>query len=263
MASAGDRREEIVDLATTTGFANVEELSDRFGVTASTIRRDLALLHEKGRLARTFGGAIGIITAVPEASLRQRTGEAYEEKRAIARWVARQVKPGESLLLDGGSTVAAAAHELRSTSDLRVATIGLTVLEELSDADGVQVDCLGGRMRHLSQSFLGPLTEAALERMTFDRVLLGADSVTAESGICEADLEQTRLKELMARRAETVYVLAHGAKLGKRPFHAWAKLELPWILVTDSSATPEQTAPFYSAGITVVVVGPDGHALDL
>lgn len=263
MASPGDRREEIVDLATTTGLANVEELSDRFGVTASTIRRDLATLDAQGRLARTYGGAISITTSPPEASLRQRIGEAFEEKRAIARWVARQVQPGESLLLDGGSTVGAVAHELRSRSDLHVTTVGLTVLEELADADGVLVDCLGGRMRHMSQSFLGPLTEAALERMTFDRVFLGADSVTADCGICEADLEQTRLKELMARRSEMAYVLAHGAKLGKRPFHAWARLELPWILVTDSSAAPEQTAPFYSAGITVVVVGPDGHARDV
>jgi DeoR/GlpR family transcriptional regulator of sugar metabolism len=257
MVSANSRRDEIVRLATTTGLATVDELSDRFNVTASTIRRDLALLHDKGRLARTFGGAIGLATH-PEASLRQRIGEAYVQKRGIGRWVAGIVKPGESLLLDAGSTVGAAAHELRGIRNLRVATIGLSILDELADAEGVQVDCLGGRLRHLSQSFLGPLTEAALERMTFDRLFLGTDGVTAENGICEADLEQTRLKELMARRSDQVYVLAHGAKLGARPFHAWAVLALPWTLITDTSATTEQIAPFLALGVTVVVVDENG-----
>ncbi|MDP9998280.1 hypothetical protein [Pseudarthrobacter sulfonivorans] len=36
--------------------------------------------------------------------------------------------------------------------------------------------------------------------MSFDHVFLGADAVTAEDGICEADHAQTRLKELMAAR---------------------------------------------------------------
>ncbi|WP_104081276.1 DeoR/GlpR family DNA-binding transcription regulator [Cryobacterium sp. Y11] len=254
MTSSGTRREEIVRLATTAGAANVEDLAIRFSVTASTIRRDLAALNTQGKLARTYGGALGLV-AHPEASLRERMGAAYEKKGAIARWAAAQVQPGESLLLDAGSTVAAVAHELRSARDLRVATVGLTVLQELADVSGIQVECLGGRLRRLSQGFLGALTEAALERMTFNRVFLSADAVTPGKGICEADLEQTRLKELMARRAEKIYVLAHGAKLGKTPFHAWARLPLPWNLVTDNSASKDVVNAFIAEGVTVVVVG--------
>jgi len=73
------RREKIYDLAKTSGLASVDELSARFEVTASTIRRDLALLNEQGRLARTYGGEMPL-DPHPEASLRQRVGEAYEEK---------------------------------------------------------------------------------------------------------------------------------------------------------------------------------------
>lgn len=107
------RRERILHVATTTGLTSVEELSRRFGVTPSTIRRDLAKLTADGRLARTYGGAMAL-TAHPEASLRQRTGEAFEAKRAIARRAAAEVRAGETVLLDAGSTVGALAHELRS-----------------------------------------------------------------------------------------------------------------------------------------------------
>ncbi|MDQ0954984.1 DeoR/GlpR family transcriptional regulator of sugar metabolism [Streptomyces phaeochromogenes] len=246
------RRDRIVQLATTTGLTSVEELSQLFGVTASTIRRDLARLTTDGRLARTYGGAMAL-SAHPEASLRQRTGEAYDAKRAIARWAAAQVQPGETLLLDAGSTVGALAHELRTAKDVTIATTGLTALQELADVETVHVECLGGTLRPLSQGFVGPLTEAALERLTFDRVFLGTDGVSPEHGICEADLRQTRLKELMARRADHVYVLAHAAKLGRRPFHAWATLPEGWTLVTDDTADPGILAELRARGVTTVL----------
>ncbi|HUR02923.1 MAG TPA: DeoR/GlpR family DNA-binding transcription regulator [Nonomuraea sp.] len=252
------RRAEIVRMATTSGLASVEELSSTFDVTSSTIRRDLARLTAQGLLARTYGGAMAVV-AHPEDSLRQRFGDAFEAKRGIARWAAQQTGAGESVLLDAGSTVAALAHELRSSTQLLIATTSLTVLKELDDVEGLHVECLGGRLRHLSQGFVGPITETSLERMSFDRVFLGADGVTADRGICEADLQQTRLKELMARSAEKTYVLAHAAKLGRRPFHAWVQLPRPWTLVTDASAPEDALAPFSAEGVEVVVVDAEGQ----
>ncbi|WP_111766908.1 DeoR/GlpR family DNA-binding transcription regulator [Nakamurella deserti] len=248
-----ERRAEIVRLATVSGLANVEELSTVLGVTSSTIRRDLAVLTAQGKLARTYGGAMALVPH-PEASLRQRSGQAFEAKRAIGRWAAAQVRPGETVLLDAGSTTGAMANALASAREIVVATVGLNALDELADATGVEVLSLGGRLRPLSQGFVGPLTEASLERMTFDRAFMGTDGVTADRGICEADLTQTRQKELMMRRAEHVYVLAHAAKLGQRPFHAWAVMPDHWTLVTDDSAEREEVAKFKDHGIDVVVV---------
>jgi DeoR/GlpR family transcriptional regulator of sugar metabolism len=247
------RRTEIVRLAKTTGLAGVDDLAEQFGVTASTIRRDLAQLTAEGLLARTYGGAIAVHPH-PEPSLRQRAVEDYEVKRLIAKWAAGQVKPGETILLDAGTTVGAMAEFLLEIESLTVVTAGLTALAALAEADAVRVECLGGTLRHLSQGFVGPLAEANLARLSFDRAFLGADSVTADRGICEAELEQTRLKELMMERAGDIYVLAHAAKLGQRPFHAWAPLVPGVTLVTDSSATDEQIAPFEQAGVSVVTV---------
>jgi DeoR/GlpR family transcriptional regulator of sugar metabolism len=247
------RRDEIVRLAMSHGLASVEDLSARMGVTPSTIRRDLAVLTSRGKLARTYGGALSL-EPHPESTLRQRLGEAHDAKRSIAAWAATQVTQGETVALDGGSTAAALAEELKSFDRLTVVTIGLTSLEALADADHLEVLLLGGRLRHLSQSFVGPVTEAALDRMTFDRAFMGADGVRADRGICEKDLEQTRLKELMMARADHVYVLAHGAKLGHAPFHAWALPPARWTLVTDESADPAQVRAFRAAGVETVVV---------
>ncbi|MBY4225529.1 DeoR/GlpR transcriptional regulator [Rhodococcus fascians] len=247
------RRTEIVRLAKTAGLADVEALSAQFGVTASTIRRDLAQLTAEGLIARTYGGAIAIAPH-PESSLRQRSGESFEAKRAIAKWASNAVLPGETVMLDAGTTVGAMGEFLRDTERLTVITAGLTALESLADADDVRVQCLGGTLRHVSQGFVGPLAESNLARVSFDRAFLGADAVTADSGICEAEQEQTRLKELMMERAGKVYVLAHAAKLGERPFHAWAPLPSGVTLVTDAAATADQLRSFEDVGVEVVVV---------
>jgi DeoR/GlpR family transcriptional regulator of sugar metabolism len=247
------RRSEIVRLARSSGLASVEELSAQFGVTPSTIRRDLSQLTSQGLIARTYGGAMAL-GRHQEPSLRQRAMEGFEAKRAIARWAAEQVAPGETILLDAGTTVGAMGEFLRDVDDLVVIAAGLTALEALADADDVRVECIGGTLRHLSQGFIGPLAEATLQRLTFDRAFLGADAVTADLGICEAELEQTRLKEIMIERAGKIYVLAHADKLGRKPFHAWAPIPKGATLVTDTDATDAQTRPFEKAGLHVVRV---------
>lgn len=250
------RRDDIVELAHTNGFTSVEELSERFSVTVSTIRRDLARLTTEGRLTRTFGGAMPRI-AHAESSLPQRLGEAHAAKIAIGRWAASQVHPGDTVLLDAGSTVLALAESMRDASDVTVATISLSVLTELADREGVSVLSLGGTLRKMSQGFVGPFAEAALERITCDAVFLGTDGVSEDGSICEAAHEQTRLKEVMIRRAAKVYVLAHGAKVGAKPFHAWLRVPTPWTLVTDESAPEAVTRELRARGVTVVEVAAD------
>ncbi|RBP61997.1 DeoR family transcriptional regulator [Brevibacterium sanguinis] len=239
---------------------SVESLSEMLDVTASTIRRDLARLTESGDLARTYGGVIAV-PSHSESSLDERSHEAPDVKQALGAWCARKVPAGSHVLLDAGSTIAQVARALRTCGPLAVVSTGLTSLQQMNDAEGVEFTLLGGRYRTISQGFIGPVTEAGLEKFTFDFAFLGADAVTAEDGVCEATQEQVRLKELMSRRAAHVYVVAHSAKLGQRPFHAWADLGNGWTLVTDSSATLEQVEPFESRGITVVRVDPSGHAI--
>jgi DeoR/GlpR family transcriptional regulator of sugar metabolism len=253
------RQEEIVRLATTTGLPSVEELSVRFSVPPSAICRDLATLELPGRPAHTSSEAT-VRRSHREDSLRQRPGKASDAERGIAWWAAQQVRSGETVLLDMGSTVATLAHLLRPARDLTIATASLAVLQELSGAESIHVECLGGTLGSVSKGFVGPLAEAALERMTFDRAFLGADGVTAEDGICAVDLQQTRFKELVARRADRTYVLVHSAALGRRPFHAWAPLPPGWTLVTDDSADSASLAPFRAHGADVIVVDAEGIA---
>jgi len=128
-------------MAASNGLTSVEELSATFDVTPSTIRRDLAKLTAQGKLARTYGGVMSLAHH-PEASLRQRLGEAHAAKRDIARWAADQIEPGETILLDAGSTMGALADaitKMPELNELTVVTAGISAMGTLTDSVGIDV----------------------------------------------------------------------------------------------------------------------------
>jgi DeoR/GlpR family transcriptional regulator of sugar metabolism len=242
--TSAERRTRILGLLGDRGGVSVDELAGRLGVTASTIRRDLARLTGEGTVTRTYGGAVVTATDSPESPLHQRAHEARAQKDAIGRWAAGQVADGETVMLDAGTTVARVARHLRGRAGLTVITNGLTSIMELADADDLEVIVLGGSLRHISHGLVGPITDLNLQRLSAHRVFLGADGLTADRGICEASPVQTRTKEIMAAQGGHLYVLADSTKVGAAPFTAWAPLDRPWTLVTDDGATEGQLAPF-------------------
>jgi DeoR/GlpR family transcriptional regulator of sugar metabolism len=235
------RRKRILDLIAA-GDEDVERLAHSLEVSASTIRRDLAVMSDEGRVVRTYGGAV-LARAQPEQALAVREQLNRAAKQAIAHAAAGLIEDGDAVLLDAGSTVGALGH-LLSERRLRVVTANLPLVPVLANAPGIDLTVLGGAVRPISMGVIGPLTELGLRRITTDKVFLGADGVVAGRGLCEAKPEQTALKELMMGQAGEVFVLADATKLGRASQQFWAVLPTRWTLVTDAAATDEQLEPF-------------------
>jgi DeoR/GlpR family transcriptional regulator of sugar metabolism len=255
-----ERRRKILSIVHT-GLVNVEELSLHFGVSESTIRRDLFELANDGRIVRTYGGAALLNLDKREHSLDERQTVQRNQKDAIARVAAMQVRDGESLILDAGTTTCALARQLRGRRDLHVVTNNIMALTTLSSESGISLTMLGGSVRKMSMGTVGPLAEMALSRISADKAFLGADGLVAGRGLCEASQEQAALKEKMMDQAGAVYVLADSSKLGYAGQNAWTPLTRPWTLITDASATQEQLAPFYQLSNVTVIVANGGSVL--
>lgn len=252
------RHEDLV-AALQAGVRGSESLSRHLGVSLVTLRRDLIQLEAEGRLVRTFGGAVPVGGHEPELSLVQRRHLHREDKEAIARTAAALIRPGETVIIDGGTTTAALAEKLRGRRDLRVITNNLQVMATLSGEDGIELVMLGGAVRRLSLSTSGPLAELTLRRLSAERVFLGTDGVVAGRGLCEASNDQIQLKELMMAQASKIYVLADSSKLGRSAQQAWAPLDRPWTLITDAKAETLQLDPFRQLPtVTVLCASDDG-----
>ncbi|MGB7193913.1 MAG: DeoR/GlpR family DNA-binding transcription regulator [Collimonas pratensis] len=247
------RRQTILGIISK-GDANVEELSLHFGISESTIRRDLTELANNGRIVRTYGGAALLGGERRESSLGERIHIQRQQKNAIARLAALQIGEGDTVILDAGTTTAALAWQLSGRNKLHVITNNIAVLIALSNEPEIALTVLGGSLRKMSMGTVGPLTELVLDRMSADKVFLGADGLVAGRGLCEATQEQAALKEKMIGRATEIFVLADASKLGFAGQPAWTPLDRPWTLITDADAMPSQLAPFEACpNITVMI----------
>lgn len=254
MSNKTQLRHEALIAAVLAGTHQAEALSRQLDVSLVTIRRDLQQLSREGRLVRTYGGALPAGGHEPESTLAQRKHRNKALKEAIARAAAALVRPGQTLILDGGTTTAALAGQLRGRRDLRVITNSLQVMATLAGDEGIELVMLGGALRPISLSTVGPLAELVLRRLSADHVFLGADGIVAGRGLCEASSDQIQLKELMMAQADRIHVLADSSKLGRAAQQAWAPLERPWTLITDAGADDAQLAPFRALpGVTVLI----------
>lgn len=252
MRHSRSRREAIL-AGMTQGEADVDHLAARFGVSTSTIRRDLQALSTNRGVTRTYGGAI--LTSGPvtdtEKSLAARRSLNRAAKAAIAAKALTLLRDGERLILDGGSTVAALGHGLRQRRHL-VITNNMPLVPMLAGMTGIEVMALGGAVRAISMATSGPVAEQALRRVTADRCFISADGLVAGRGLCEATLEQTALKSLMMEQATAIVVLADSSKLGQANQSFWAALERNWTLITDAAADPVQCRLLERAGATII-----------
>ncbi|MDJ1134640.1 DeoR/GlpR family DNA-binding transcription regulator [Streptomyces iconiensis] len=238
------------------GVTHVDELSEALGVSPSTVRRDLGRLTEDRKVARTYGGAV-----VPEAFQERPVAESARVRQAAKAAVAAAALPlvpaTGAVFIDAGTTCAAFARRLadEATGETRalVVTRGLETAALLADAPGIDVLMLGGSVRPLSHGLVGPLTELALDRLSFAVAFLGADAVDPARGVGEPTLEETAVKERVAARSSRVVVLADSTKLAVEDAPAWAWPGDAWTLVTDTDAPSGLAAGCAANGVSLLL----------
>lgn len=233
------------------GVTQVDELAAALSVSPSTVRRDLGRLNDARLVARTYGGAV-----VPETFHERSVGESALVRRSAKAAIATAAHPlvpaAGPVFVDAGTTCAALARLLvTQPPDGPVVTRGLETAMVLADSSSVDVIMLGGLIRPLSHGLVGPLTDLALDRLTFEAAFLGADAVAPERGVGEPTLEETMVKERVAANAKRVIVLADSTKLAVEA-PAWAALPTGWTLVTDNDTPADLPDRCTAAGVNLI-----------
>jgi DeoR/GlpR family transcriptional regulator of sugar metabolism len=237
------------------GVESVETLAGQVGVSPSTVRRDLARLERNGSIARTYGGALVRDEVFHERPFGESAQLDAEAKAGIAARAAELVPAEGTVFLDAGTTCLALARLLVTAGPLTVVTRGLESALLLSRAAAVRVIIVGGQVQPLSHGVVGPLASVALDRLAFDVAFLGADTVDPERGLGEPTVEETHVKEVAARQARRVVLLADSSKLGAATTPAWTRVEPGWTLLTDARAPAPAVAAFERHGIAVLTAG--------
>ncbi|GAB6876904.1 DeoR/GlpR family DNA-binding transcription regulator [Thermaerobacter litoralis] len=250
---AEQRRRQIIALLTSDRAVSVTELAARFGVSESTIRRDLREMEELGLVERTHGGAVLPDLRRYEPAFHQKEAERRAEKDAIARMAAQLVETGDTIILDSGTTTLALARLLRSCTDLTVVTNSIVIAGELAAAPGVEVVVTGGTVKGRTMALVGAEVVRFLSRVNVDRVFLGINGIDLEAGLTTPTLAEAETKRAMMRAAREVVLLADHSKLGRVTFAHVADLKEVDRLITDSGAPPQFVSQLRESGLEVHV----------
>lgn len=247
------RRGLILKLLDESGQVNVNELSDKFGVSEVTIRNDLTQLELKNLLIRARGGAIKADKVNFDLQISEKSVKNVREKGAIGRKAAKLIEEGDTIVLDSGTTTIEIIPYLRKFKNLTVITNGLNIAASLVEAENVKVIVPGGTLRKKNLSLVGSLAKDSFGQFFCDKLFLGADGIDINLGLSTPDLEEAALNRTMLKMAKMVIVVADSSKFRKRSMAVIGKINLIDVLVTDKGIRQEDYDYFTKAGIEVII----------
>lgn len=249
-----ERRRRILKILEERGRVTVHELVSEFGVTTVTVRSDLDALAELGSLQRSHGGAVRLLEGT-DYPVRFKAALHQDEKTRIGRAAARLVKPTQTVILDSGSTTLAVAHQLRDgrPGPLTVVTNSLDISMDLAELPFVSVIMVGGLLRQVSRSFVGPQAEQMMRQIHADHLFLGVDGITLDAGPSTPDILEAQLNGLMVSAADEVTVVSDASKFGRRSLSVICPMRSVRRVITDSSISPETVQELERMGVQVIV----------
>jgi DeoR family transcriptional regulator of aga operon len=249
-----ERRRAIIDFVNRKGRARVGELAARFGSSEITIRRDLDLLHERGLIYRTHGGALPIRSGLDsDRDLTQRELQHPREKSRIAAAAVRMIQEGQSIILDSGSTTTAIARALHGFQQLTVITNAINIAAELA---GSRIDVIltGGMLRKNSYSLVGPIAEESLRHLKADLLFLGVDGFDTHSGVSTPNLLEAQLNRLMVNVASRVVAVCDSSKFGRSSLSSIAAISNIHGVITDKQIPKADLRALKRAGVELTLV---------
>lgn len=255
---ATERQQLIERAIADIGRVSVVDLATRFEVTTETVRRDLAVLEERGTVRRVHGGAVGPDrTSTVEASVAERTGRQSVAKARIARRALEGITDTSgSVYLDAGTTTAALAALLAERAAAadewpEVVTHSMAISHLLAAHPTARLTAIGGRVRGLTAAAVGADAIAAIGRLRPDVAFVGTNGISADFGLSTPDPDEAAVKRAIVAAARRVVVLADADKLDAELLVAFASLDAVDVLVTDRAPRPALAAALRDAEVEV------------
>ena len=250
-----ERHNLILKLVEERSIVSVGDLLDLLGASEATIRRDINALAERGEVKRIRGGAEAVrprhqphLVGMPFAMSQDIN---VPQKRAIARAAAALITPGESIIINGGTTTYALVEFLQD-SDLDILTNSFPIAAKLFATSRNRITLPGGTIFREQNIVLSPFENDGIESFWGNKLFVSCYGLN-RFGIMEADPLIVQAQTKLLKRTEDVIVMADSSKLRQKSAMIDTGLERISTIITDDGAKPEELEVFKAAGIKVIV----------
>lgn len=229
-----NRHRRLLDLLHQRGSLRTAEVASLMDVAEETIRRDFEKLEREGQLKRSHGGAVRLESVRREFSAAERAVQHTAEKQRIAAAAARHVEPGQTVYLDGSTTVLEFARVLPDMA-LTILTNSLPVVSVLAERPAIRVVVIGGDLQAGAMSCTGSAAEQMLRQFRIDVAFLSCRGIDARRGLSDASEGHANLKRCAVAQAEATILLADASKSGLASSCFFARLDQVTRWITDKA----------------------------
>lgn len=230
-----ERTSEIEKILHQDGKVLVKELSEHFHVTDDCIRKDLKNLENKGRLKRTYGGAILSQDYPLDRAVIDRRDFHIDQKRIIAKKAVEMIQEKETVFLDISTTNIELAKEISALKkEITVVTNMLDILEILMLNKRITLIGTGGTMHSEVNGFMGIATAQAIKNYSFDKAFLGTTGIAMTDGaITTLGAEDGLTKKAVIESSRHTYIVMESEKFHYNDSYKYAHFDDISGIITD------------------------------
>ena len=233
-----DRLNDMEQYILQTGTSSLEKLCRHFGVSMSTIRRDVDELIRRNRIEKVYGGVARSQAGLAEGSSMRRA-QAQPAKKGKGYYAASFVRDGMSVFLDSGAAGLDLLPHLAGKRNITVISHSLTVLSEATRFPSLNVIALGGIYNSGTASFSGSSVLSELAKMSIDLVFLTADGVSAERGLTSSSYTEIEVKKNVAKWNRDLILLADGCEFGQSALITFCELRRLRAIISEKPVPAE------------------------
>ena len=247
-----ERRSSILAKLSSEGKIVVSDLSETFGVSEETIRRDIEKLEKEGLATKTYGGAISTMAVASDLPYNVRKGVNVELKQNIAEKIANMIHDGDRIMLDASSTAIYITRRIKNKKNITIITNSVEILIELADKTGWTILSTGGALKEGSFSMVGLSAERMVRGYHVDLCICSAKGLDERLGITDSNEKDSEMKQAMFNSAEKRILALDSTKFDKKSFVKVCNISDIDMIVTDKEPSKEWQTVISNNGVDLV-----------
>lgn len=246
------RAKQIVEYLKLHNLVTVDELVSLTGASPATIRRELTRLDKEGAVYRVHGGVTlnRFVPSQPTTSEKQ--GKHHKEKLRIAAKASNLVKPGDSIVLDAGTTTIEIARNLINMP-LRVITNDLHIGLMLAEYQQMEVSVTGGTVDWSSQSCVGDVAVNFLSKVHPTYTFISCNAFKVDTGITAPTSDKAAVKRIMTQQSSKRVLVADSSKYGLTQLFEVGPLTSVDMIITDDGLDEKAADEIKKQGIELIL----------
>jgi DeoR/GlpR family transcriptional regulator of sugar metabolism len=249
----GDRQSKIANIVRQRHRITVNELAELLNISRETIRRDLSQLAKNGKVQKFHGGA-SLPSTLGEGPFRDRMGENVKAKVQVASRAAKLMSPGETILIDTGSTSVFFAEKLAELTNLTVVTNSTEIARIISHShlqSGVFL--LGGQFNSDNLQTVGNFAISQVQLFRAHHAILTIGALDAITGVMDFSIEEAQLAQAMIAQADSLTIIADYSKLDRIASFKVCSLDQVTNLVCDKPPPDHIKTALVEANVNILI----------